>query len=98
VVAIIVMVIIFADKYSSFFAKLNAKILDESLSAFSLPNTLIQIVSEDKIRSMNPDEQFEYFTKIIIKYTALRLQINCPSESITGPGVYLAEDAGEELS
>jgi hypothetical protein len=35
------------------------------------------------IRSMKPDEQFEYYTKVIQKYTALRLQLNSGDSSIS---------------
>jgi hypothetical protein len=30
---------------------------------------------------MKPDEQFEYYTKIILKYSALRLQLNAADSS-----------------
>lgn len=77
---IIVMLIVFGGKYLSFF-KLTistSKVIDDSsINSKTMP---LQILSQDIVRSMNQDEQYEYYTKIIQKYTALRLQIDCPSE------------------
>jgi hypothetical protein len=82
--ALIVLMVIFAHKFYSLshFAKSSAKVLDETRSqpTSGVSNT-VQIFSQDVIRSMNPDEQFEYYTKIIMKYSALRLQISCGSEN-----------------
>jgi hypothetical protein len=79
-VAIIVLLIVFADKYFSvphfLRAKSGAKVQDEASCH------TVQIFSQDMIRSMKPDEQFEYYTKVILKYSALRLQLNSGDSSL----------------
>ena len=77
---IIVMAIVFGEKYFPFLKCIkssSSKVSDETQqpsSTHSFNN--LQIFSQDIIRSMNPDEQYEYYTKIIQKYTTLRLQVN----------------------
>jgi hypothetical protein len=85
--AIIVMLIIFADKYFSLskYSKSTIKVLDvQPISGISA-NT-VQIFSQDIVRSMKPDEQFEYYTKVIQKYSALRLQLNSGDSSFGSQG------------
>jgi hypothetical protein len=85
---ILVMGIVFGDKYFSLLKLTSStpKVLDatqpsSSQSSATGPNNTVQLYSQAMIRSMKPDEQFEYYTKIIQKYTALRLQLNSGDSS-----------------
>jgi hypothetical protein len=86
-VAILVLMIVFSHKYYSLthIARSGSKVFDttqpQSPSFASVASPTVQILSQDVVRSMNPDDQFEYYTKIIQKYSALRLQLNCGSEN-----------------
>jgi hypothetical protein len=40
-------------------------VMDETQSSYT--NTTVQLLSQDVIRSMKPDEQFEYYTRVIQK-------------------------------
>jgi archaellum biogenesis protein FlaJ (TadC family) len=103
-VAILVMLIVFADKYYSLLRLSNrstTKVFDEATHSVTggVSSAPLQIFSPDVIRSMKPDEQFEYYSRIIVKYTALRLQINCASENssyATSGGAYIADGVAEE--
>jgi hypothetical protein len=77
-----VMVIVFGEKYVSLLklTRSTPKVLDETQPSGASFNT-VQLFSADVIRSMKPDEQFEYYTRIIQKYTALRLQLNSGDSS-----------------
>jgi hypothetical protein len=80
---ILVMVIVFGEKFISLLKlkRYGPKVLDETQqTSQSLGSNTFQLFSQEVIRSMQPDEQFEYYTKVIQKYTALRLQLDCPSE------------------
>jgi hypothetical protein len=97
VTALIVLMIVFAEKYFPLFSltKSHSKVLDETQPTSGVSSAAVQIFSQDVVRAMKADEQFEYYTKIIQKYTALRLQINCASEysshaTASGHVVYLA--------
>jgi hypothetical protein len=78
---IIVLMTVFAEKFFSLphFAKSKStsKVYDSTQqSSVSGTSNAVQIFSQDVVRTMKPDEQFEYYTKIIQKFTALRLQLN----------------------
>jgi hypothetical protein len=98
--ALIVLTIVFAEKYFPLFhfIKSHSKVLDETQSpSGGASSTAVQIFSQDVVRAMKTDEQFEYYTKIIQKYTALRLQINCASENsshVSASGQHVAYLAG----
>jgi hypothetical protein len=78
---ILVLTIVFGCKYFSMLKLPNSapKVLDETQNSHT--NTTLQLLSQDIIRSMKPDEQFEYYTRVIQKYTALRLQLNSGDNS-----------------
>jgi hypothetical protein len=82
---IVVMAIVFGGKY---FALLKLKSYTPKVSSETQQtgtgtghSNVVQLLSQDMIRSMKPDEQFEYYTKVIQKYTALRLQLNSGDSS-----------------
>ena len=80
---ILVIMIVFGEKYVSVLklTKYTPKVLDETQPSSRSSNTVVQLFSQDMIRSMKPDEQYEYYTKIIQKYTALRLQLSSGESS-----------------
>jgi hypothetical protein len=82
ITALIVLMIVFAEKFFSLprclKSQSSAKVLDETQPSSC---QTAQIFSQDVVRSMKPDEQFEYYTKIILKYSALRLQLNAADSS-----------------
>jgi hypothetical protein len=83
---IIVLVTVFGDKFFSLpqFARSTsaAKVYDSTQQlSVSGHSSAVQIFSQDVVRTMKPDEQFEYYTKIIQRYTALRLQLNSSDNS-----------------
>jgi hypothetical protein len=74
--------IVFGDKYFSLLKITSStpKVLDSTQQPSSHSSTshgnALQLLPQDMIRSMKSDEQFEYYTKVIQKYTVLRLQLN----------------------
>jgi hypothetical protein len=81
---ILVMVIVFGEKFISLLKlkRYGPKVLDETQqTSQSLGANTFQLFSQEVIRSMQPDEQFEYYTKVIQKYTALRLQLTSGDSS-----------------
>jgi hypothetical protein len=83
VTALLVLTIVFAEKFFSLplwlTSQSSAKVLTEAQP--SSCQVAPQIFSQDVVRSMKPEEQFEYYTRIIVKYSALRLQLNAADSS-----------------
>jgi hypothetical protein len=80
---IAVLVTVFGEKFFSLPQLLSKstsapKVYDSSTQQTSVSghSSAVQIFSQDVVRTMKPDEQFEYYTKIIQRYTALRLQLS----------------------
>ena len=95
------MMIVFGEKYVSVLklTRYTPKVLDETQPTAASSHT-VQLFSQDVIRSMKPDEQYEYYTKIIQKYTALRLQLNSgdSSSSRVERGAKSVEEEGRRNS
>jgi hypothetical protein len=98
--AIIVLMIVFADKYYSLttFAKSKSKVwTDTQTPTTGVSTSAVQIFSQDVVRSMTPDEQYEYYTKVIQKYSDLRLRLNCGSENSSHASISAASGHGYAL-
>ena len=82
IASLIVLGLIFGTKYLPMFGMktMLPKILDETYQESSQSMSHTQYLSPDILRTMDPDDQYAYYTLQIRKYTLLRMSINNSSQ------------------